>query len=257
MVMTNILKDLNNGVVLSELAGYSDGKFCAIHGKNAALVMLGTYIIDNSDDIDYPAGFIFRPGYKKCGSYLAENISKAKESGAKVGISAVSINISDTVDFLNASQQAGADYVSLCAHSTMEMFIRNDVSSALLSRKNWEQLKKWARGILNGVQIPVIFKIGAFDNSDVYDAIELIKEEGIPIIHINVKSNREDSEGIKFLKKVNKENIFIIAGGSIKDLNGALRIMNAGANAVSIGSASIKNLDICGDIQKLLNIHLK
>lgn len=45
----NIYKQLQNGIVLAELGGHSDGKFCAVHGKDAALVMLGTYIVDKND----------------------------------------------------------------------------------------------------------------------------------------------------------------------------------------------------------------
>lgn len=250
--MENNLKDLQNGVVLAELGGYTNGEFCAIHGKGATLVMLGTYIVDNSDFVDYSKDFVFKSGENNYYSYLKENIVKAKESNAKVGVSVVSTNISDTIDFLLASQKAGADYASFCAHSTMKMFINNDTSSALLLRKNWEKLKKSIRKILREIEIPVIFKIGAFDNPDVFDAIEIIKDEGIPIIHINVKSKNKDLKGMNFLRNINKENIFIIAGGGIKDINSASRMLDTGINAISIGSAAIKNPDICGHIQKLI-----
>ena len=38
--------NLRNGVVLAELGGYGDGPYCAKHGLGAALVMMGTYIVD-------------------------------------------------------------------------------------------------------------------------------------------------------------------------------------------------------------------
>jgi tRNA-dihydrouridine synthase len=253
----NIYKELQNGVVLAELGGYADGKFCAIHGKDSALVMLGTYIVDDGDNVDYPSKFVFKPGYNNYLPYLEKNILKAKESNAKVGISVVSVDIIDTVEFLEVSQKSGADFASLCAHSTMQMFLKNNVSSSLLLKRNWNDLRKWISKILEKIKIPVIFKIGAFDNPDIFYAIKIIIEEGIPIIHINILSSEEGSKGLEFLMNLNKEKVFVIAGGGVKDINGAHRIMNTGVNAVSIGTEAIKKPEICGIIQKLLLKSLK
>ncbi len=251
--MEKTLKDLQNGVVLTELAGYTDGCFCASNGRDAPLVMLGTYIVDSSTSIDYPAGFLFKPGYKNYSGYLKENIQKAKAHGSRVGTSVVSVDISDTIDFMLASQDAGADLVSLCVHSTMEIFIKNDVSSALLLKKNWGELKKWIKSIMDEIKIPVIFKIGAFDNPDIFDTIGRIKDEGISMIHLNIESCRKGSKGISFLRKLDKEDLFLIAGGGIKDLKDALIVLDAGADAVSIGTAAIEDPGICSSIQKSLN----
>jgi tRNA-dihydrouridine synthase len=242
---------LKKGIILSELAGYTDGRFCASNGKGASLVMLGTYIIDSSESVNYPHGFVFKPGSDNYYSYLAENITKAKESGAKVGVSAVSIRFKDSLEFLLAAQDAGADFASYCAHSTMEMFISNNTSSALLLRKNWGELKKLIRRMLKNIEIPLIFKIGAFDNPDVIDTVDLLKEEGISIIHVNIKSKPKNA-GIEFLWNLNKANMVIIAGSGIRDIRSAARILETGVDALSIGTAAIKNPGICGNLQKLI-----
>jgi tRNA-dihydrouridine synthase len=247
-----IYKDLQNGVVLAELGGYADGEFCSIHGKGSALVILGTYIVDKSDHINYPSKFVFKPGFKNYLPYLEKNILKAKESDAKVGVSVTSIDIENTLEFLEVSHKSGADYASFCAHSSIKMFMKNNVSSELLLKKNWDDLRRWISKILEKIKIPVIFKIGAFDNPDVFDAIKIIKEEGIHILHINILSSKKSSNGLEFLRNLNKENILIIASGGVKDVNGALRIMDTGVNSVSIGSEAIKKPEICGIIQKLL-----
>ena len=122
----------------------------------------------------------------------------------------------------------------------------------LLLKRNWDSLKNWIREILNEIKIPVIFKIGAYDTPDVPGAIEVMRNEGISIIHINIINSEENSKGLRFLKNLNKDNIFVIAGGSINNINGAKRVLSTGANAISIGSAAIKNPNICGNIQKLL-----
>ena len=249
--MIKKFNDLQKGIVLSELAGYTNGRFCAVNGKGASLVMLGTYIIDNSDSVNYPHGFVFKPGSNNYYSYLVGNITKAKESGAKVGVSVVSINMRDSLEFLLAAQKAGADFASYCAHSTMKMFINSNTSSALLLRKNWGELKKLIRSMLKNIEIPLIFKIGAFDNPDVIDVIELLKDEGISIIHVNIKSKPKNI-GIDFLRNLNKENMLIIAGSGVRDIKSATRILETGVDTISIGAAAIKTPDICGNLQKLI-----
>ncbi|MDD5659833.1 MAG: HisA/HisF-related TIM barrel protein [Actinomycetota bacterium] len=240
--------DLKNRIVLSEMAGYTDGEFCAINGKDAALVMIGTYIISDLLSINYPKDFIFKPDKRDYFDYLVKNIFYAKKSGAKVGVSAVSIDIEDSVDFLIAAEEAGADYASYCAHSIMDIFISNNTSSALLLKDNRNRLREAIRTMVYKIKIPIIFKIGAFDNDNVLEAIDIIKEEGIDLIHINIGSNKKNLEGHEFLKKINRENLFIIAGGRVKNFNNARDIINSGADAVSIATASIKKPDLISRI---------
>jgi len=249
--MIKEFRDLDRGVVLAELGGYADGKFCACNGKGASMVTLGTYIIDNSDSVDYPKDFVFKTGKKNYFSYLKDNIIKARESCAGIAVSAVSIDIADSIAFLSASQEAGADYASFCAHSTMKMFLDTGTSSALLLKENQPKLKAVIKSVLREITIPVIFKIGAFDNPDVFDAIKIIKDEGIKIIHVNIQ-NKKKEEGIYFLKKIDKNGIFLIAGGGIKKIEDAQNILKTGADAVSIGAASIKDPLLCGRISGLL-----
>jgi len=250
--MQKDFEDIRNGVVLAELGGYGDGPYCAKHGLGAALVMMGTYIVDASDSVPYPAHFVFKPGRSNYLAYLKQHIAEARYSGAKVAVSVVSIDISNTVDFLKAAQEAGADYASLCVHSTMEMFVRANVSSALCHRENWDMLREWATGILEAVEIPVIFKIGAYDTPNTVGAADVISASGIPILHVNVENTDAGSEGLAMLEKLSGKCPFLIAGGGVRNIQGARRVLRAGADAVAIGTAAMKNPDLCGCIQNLL-----
>jgi len=238
--------------VLAELGGYGDGPYCAKHGAGAGLVMLGTYIVDPGDSVPYPSAFVFKPGRSNYAGYLAEHVSAARASGAKVGVSVVSVDVADSVDFLAAAEQAGADYASLCAHSTMEMFVSANVSSALCRRENWDQLGKWAQAILNAVQIPVIFKIGLHDTTDTVGAVDVMTAAGVPIVHINVGNTDPGSEGLAAIKKIRGRCPALIAGGGVKDPEGARRVLQAGADAVAIGTAAMKDSGLCGRIQARL-----
>lgn len=245
-------EEIHNGVVLAELGGYGDGPYCAKHGAGAALVMLGTYIVDAGDSVPYPAHFVFKPGHCCYRAYLEKHIAVARASGARVGVSVVSVHISDTVDFLEAAQEAGADYASLCAHSTMEMFVRANVSAALCYRENWARLKEWAWAILEVVKIPIIFKIGAYDTPDTVGAADVISASGIPILHVNVGNTDASSEGLAMLEQLSGKCSFLIASGGVRDRKGAQRVLKAGADAVAIGTAAMKEPHLCGRIQNLL-----
>ncbi len=132
-------------------------EFAAAHG---AMVMLGSYIVDPGDDVDYPAAFVFKPGIENYADYLRQHIAKAKESKGKVAVSVCAADLQNNLDFLKTAQDAGADYVSYCAHSTMEMFLSKNQSSMFCNRANWGTLEKWATAIVKAVSISVIFKIG-------------------------------------------------------------------------------------------------
>jgi len=245
-------ENLKNSVTLAELGGYGDGPYCARHGAGAALVMLGTYIVDPGDSVPYPADFVFKPGRSNYQAYLEQHIAAARASGARIGVSAVSVDLHDTVDFLQAAQEAGADYASLCAHSPMEMFLQAGVSAALCYRQNWDALKEWTTAILQAVDIPVIYKVGANDTPDIVDAIDLISGAGVPIIHINVEDAQEGSEGLAMVEKLRGKCTVLIAGGGVKETEDAQRILRAGADGVAIGAAAMKDPNLCGAIQKVL-----
>jgi TIM-barrel protein len=214
--------------------------------------MLGTYIVDSGDNVPYPKHFVFRPGRQNYGDYLKKHVSAAQASGAKIGVSVISVKIEDTIDFLVAAEEAGADYVSLCAHSDMEMFVNAGLGEALCRSENPGRLKEWATAIRDAVNIPVIFKIGLTEPDETIDAVETIADSGVPIVHINVGETEPDFEGLSILNQLAGRCQFLIGGGGVKDIEGARRVLEAGADAVAIGAAAIKDATLCARIQNLL-----
>ncbi|MBI2437870.1 MAG: tRNA-dihydrouridine synthase [Lentisphaerae bacterium] len=249
---SNSYSELERGVVLAELGGYGDGYYCAAHGAGAALVMLGTYVVDPGERVPYPAKFVFKPGPSAYNSYLGEHIKAARSSGAKVGVSVISIELNHTLDFLAAAQEAGADYASLCAHSVMPMFTRRGLGEALCARANAPALRRWAQALQNALTIPVIFKIGLGDLAETVEAVDTLSELGIPIISVNVEETTAGSAGLKAIKQLAGHCACLIAGGGIKDWLAARDVLAQGATAVAIGTAAMKDQALCGEIQKQL-----
>ncbi|MFH0796370.1 MAG: tRNA-dihydrouridine synthase [Candidatus Omnitrophota bacterium] len=250
--MGNRFAEIQNGVVLAELGGYGDGPYCAGHGAGAALVMMGTYIVEEGQAIPYPAHFVFKPGRTNYSSYLKEQVIAARKSGARVGVSVISTQISYAIDFLLTAQEAGADYASLCAHSEMEMFVKDGLGSALCRRENSNHLKRWAENLVKSLNIPVIFKIGLEELSETIAAVDIIAKSGAPIVHVNVENTEAGSPGLQMLKKLVGRCLFLIGGGGVKEIEGAQRVLETGANAVAIGTAAMNDPDLCGHLQNLL-----
>ena len=94
--MVDPVSQLKNGVVLAEIGGHGNGPWCARHGADAALVVLGTFIVDARDDVPYPPDFVFKPGRESYGDYLNEHVVAARDSGAAVGVSVISVGEKDT-----------------------------------------------------------------------------------------------------------------------------------------------------------------
>lgn len=247
----NSFPELDGGVVLAELGGYGDGPYCARHGRGAALVMLGTYMVDPAQHrVPYPPKFVFRPERSVYVPYLDKHIKTARMSGARVCVSVISIELKHTLDFLKAAQEAGADYASLCAHSEMEMFTRRGLGQTLCARANARALQHWAQALLQAVTIPIIFKIGLGDLAETLSAVDLLRETGIPIISINLHQTSTGSAGFQAIKPLAEHCESLIAGGGIQDLAGARAVLAEGATAVAIGTAAMKNDALCGEIQK-------
>ena len=251
--MTETCQDLHNGVALAELGGYGDGYYAARHGAGGALVMLGTYIVDAGDDVSYPPAFVFKCGRQAYAAYLEEHVAAARESGAKIGVSVVTVDMKDTLDFLQAAEAAGADFASYCAFSSMEMFVSRDLSSVLCRRSHWAELRTWAQAIVEAVNIPVIFKMGAQSNlEETAGAVDVLAEAGVQVVHICVGRTDPGAPGLKLLTALKGRCSCLIGGGGVTDAEGAARVIAAGDNAVAIGTAAMKDPGLIGRIQKQL-----
>ncbi len=243
---------LKNGVVLAELGGYGDGPYCSVHGAGAELVMLGTYIVDPGNNVPYPKSFVFKPDRSRYFPYLMKHIAVARAGGSKVGVSVAAVAMPDVLNFLSAAEDAGADYVSLCSHSSMEMFVREGLGQELCRRRNEALLREWAGAILGAVTIPVVFKIGLTEPADTLNAVHILADTGIPVVHIDIKESTPGSRGFDFLGEIEGLCQCLVAGGGIRDIEGARRVLDAGADAVAIGTAAMNDAGLCGSIQEIL-----
>jgi tRNA-dihydrouridine synthase len=249
--MDPLTDSLRNGVVLAELGGYGDGPYCAKHGEGCALVVLGTFIVDPRDDVPYPAHFVFKPGRESCEAYLREHVAAAREGGAAVAVSVVAVDLHDEIDFLVAAEEAGADCVSLCLHSTMSMFVSEGLSSALLRRENLPRLRERVGAHLQALRRPFVPKLRAAASPDSDAAIGELLDLGVETIHANV-GDAASAHGADVIRHLKRRIPFLIAGGGIATVEDARRAIDAGADAVAIGTGAMHDPGLCGRLSRAL-----
>ena len=250
--MNDSVDPLKNGVVLAEIGSHSNGPWCAEYGAGAALVVLGTFIVDARDDVPYNPDFVFKPGRENYGDYLNEHVAAARDSGAAVGVSVVSVNLDDTIDFLQAAEEAGADYLSLCIHSSMQMFVSEGLGLALLRRENWPNLEKQVTTILEATDRPFIPKFGVSGGDDAEQAVEVMAGVGVNIFHANV-GNAPSEHGSQVISRLRQPGRVLIIGGGIRTPEQAPQVIAAGADAVAVASAAMDDPKLCGRIQAVLS----
>ncbi|MBN1787155.1 MAG: hypothetical protein JW806_02035 [Sedimentisphaerales bacterium] len=238
--MTDNFDDLRNSVILSELGGYGNGIFCAQYAKGASVVMMGTYIIDSARNIHYPPEFIFRPGgnYR---SYFEAHIKEARLSGAKVAVSAIGSELKDVIDMLVTAEQCGADFISLCAHSAMELYTKQGLGYKLCMPENRDNLKRWISEILSATSKPLILKPGSVWHDYIVESVSIAAQSGTPIVHANLGLAFEP-EAIATIGELSQIFDFVIAGGGITGIDGAKEVLEAGAGAVSVAKAAIQDV---------------
>jgi dihydroorotate dehydrogenase len=215
---------------------------------------MGTYIVDSGDAVPYAPTFVLKPDRNAYLDYLSRHVATARESGAAVGVSVVSIDINHTVDFLRAAEEAGADYTSLCLHSVMSMFVSAGMSSALLWRENWPRLREYLALCLQALSRPFIAKIGFSRLPDVEQAAGEIVAAGVRLIHANV-GQVTTAEGRDRIRRLKAHGGFVVAGGGIASADDAVSAIEAGADAVAVGTAAMDDPTLCGKLQAALHDH--
>ena len=74
---------------------------------------------------------------------------------------------------------------------------------------------------------------------------------GAPLVHVCV-GDAAGPAGLQVVTALAQECEFLIAGGGIADVDGARRVLDAGAGAVAVATAAMKDASLCGDMQRAL-----
>jgi len=245
---------LQNPAILSAIAGVTNGDFCARVAKGGAgMITLGGF---NFDKATLSAAKLIttreRPEFiidlEELPEYTERQVSIARKGKTLVNIN---IRVTSRDGLLLAakiSQDAGADAIELNAHCRQPEIMDLGTGQALL--KNSKKLCQWITILKNYVSIPLIVKIRA----NIVDEVTLVNNvvtAGADAIHVDAMKPGYPYADLDVIKRISSSvDTFLIGNNSVRDINSAIQMLNAGADAFSIARAAIKNPETVGQIGK-------
>jgi TIM-barrel protein len=248
--------NLKNPAILSAMAGITDGSFCARAMKSGAgMVTLGGFNFDKQT-LD-AARFSTTRGrsefiidLKELTEYIESQISIVREGKALVSINARFATENGLLLAAKITQDVGADAIELNAHCRQKEFLALKTGQALLM--NQKRLCHWISILREHTDIRLIVKIRA----NIVDEISLAKKmvaAGAGVIHVDAMKSGYPFADLDVIKRISDSvDIFLIGNNSIIDVNSAIQMLNAGADAFSIARAAINKPEMVGEIGKAI-----
>lgn len=225
------------------MAGITNGNFCkkmASYGFD--MVTLGGYNIDGLT-IDAGCKIIAR-GRSEFDIPEDELISHLKKESKLVknswdGMLSVNLRTTSFDPVIGISKLQDVDVVEINAHCRQPEIMRVGAGQALLYSP--EKLHNLTKKVAKHSKSKVSVKIRAnVPDVNLIEVAKLIEDAGSDYLHLDAMKPGFDSADYEIVKSI-KENsdIFLIGNNSIKDLKSAKKMMDAGADGISIARAVI------------------
>ncbi|MEN6329094.1 MAG: MJ0144 family RNA dihydrouridine synthase-like protein [Methanobacteriaceae archaeon] len=225
------------------MAGITDGAFCRdISKEGFDMVTLGGY---NADPSTIQAGHQIlsrgRPEFvveeEQLLSYLEDQVKLVKKEFK----GSVSVNLRSTTPepIIEISKIKGVDVVEINAHCRQKEITNLGCGQALL--QDVMKLEEYVRKIVEKSKSLVSVKIRAnVTEINEIDVTKAVERAGANYIHVDAMLPGSDSADLEIIRSI-KENtsIFLIGNNSIKDIESARRMLNAGADGISIARAAM------------------
>jgi TIM-barrel protein len=233
--------------VLAPMAGITDAKFCLkMIPAGFDMVTLGGYNIDK-ETIDAGEKILLRgrPEFEISEEDYFEVINNQAREIKEKWDGLVSVNLrSITPDpVIEISKIKEIDVVEINAHCRQKEIIDIGCGQALLQKP--EFLEEFVSDVVKKSQSKVSVKIRA--NSEGVDDLKIaksIESGGANFIHVDAMKPGVNYADFNIISQISKEvNIFLIGNNSIVNIESARKMLNMGANGISIARAAMNGLD--------------
>ena len=226
------------------MAGITDGNFCKkIADQGFDMVTIGGYNIDEKT-IDAgrriiqrgrPEFYIEKENIK---SHIKNEALLIKNSWT--GMVSANLRSTSPMEIVEISKLPEIDVVEINAHCRQPEITDIGCGQALLN--DVEKLFEYTRIVVKNATSKVSVKIRAnTKNVNDLDVSLAIEEAGADFLHVDAMKPGYDHADYELIKsiKINTD-IFLIGNNSIRDLDSALKMINAGADGISIARAAMK-----------------
>lgn len=229
--------------VLAPMAGITDGNFCrTMSSYGFDVVTLGGY---NADKPSMEAGYKIiereRPEFEvdDIVSHVEEQAKIVKDQNPWKGAVSVNLRTTSPEPVINVSKLKNVDVVEINAHCRQPELVEAGCGQALLFNlpKLQDLVGKVVRNTGCKVSVKVRANVKGVNDLEVAKAVE---NAGADYLHIDAMKpgfNHADYSIIKEIKA--NTNIFLVGNNSIRDLESARKMLDAGADGISIARAAI------------------
>jgi len=246
---------ISNPIVLSAMAGITDGKFAKSNAESAGLVVLGAF---NLDEESQAAGeetisrgrteFTANEADEDVFARIEKEIDFVQKEMPKT-IVAVSVRSSTLEPLLKAAAllKSKNSILELDVHCRQPEFTERGMGQALL--KETEKLAETIRKIKEtGVILSVKFRTNIVNPAV---AAEFFDAAGADIIHADamIEKKGADYEAIAEIRNATRK--IIIANNSVDEFEAALEFFTCGADLVSVARASTDSKFIPHLVEKI------
>ncbi len=230
--------------VLAPMAGITDGNFCKkIANRGFHMVTIGGYNIDKKT---IAAGRKImergRPEFDVAEEHIVSHIKNEAISIKNEWDGMLSVNLRSTSPqkIVEISKLPEIDVVEINAHCRQQEITDIGCGQALMY--DTSKLYKYTKYVVKQAESKVSVKIRA--NTGYVDDLELskvIQEAGVDFLHVDAMKPGYDHADYPLISSI-KENthVFLIGNNSISDLESALKMIEAGADGISIARAVMK-----------------
>jgi TIM-barrel protein len=227
------------------MAGITDSRFCSkMANYGFDLLTLGGY---NADQNAIMAGLkIIKRGRSEFNineedllNHITKEVEIVKNLNHYHGQVSVNLRSCSPEPIIKISKIPEIDVIEINAHCRQPELIESGCGQALL--KNPDILYDFTSNVVKKCKKKVSVKIRAnVPGVDNVTIAEAVYEAGADIIHIDAMKPGFNCADYNVIESVNKKvDIFIIGNNSITDLKSARRMLDSGADGISIARAAI------------------
>jgi TIM-barrel protein len=231
--------------VLAPMAGITNGTFCRdLSSYGFDMVTLGGY---NADHPTMEAGHKIlargRPEFEvaeeEFQTHLEEQTALIKDQDDWEGMVSVNLRSTSPTPIIQISKLSDVDVVEINAHCRQPEITELGCGQALM--KNPKYLEQFTNEVVRKAnsKVSVKIRVNVLGIHDI-DVAKAVESAGADYIHVDAMKpgfDCADYDKIKYLKK--EISMFLIGNNSIKDIQSARYMIDAGADGISIARAAI------------------
>ncbi|WP_340820707.1 methanogenesis marker 9 domain-containing protein [Methanolobus sp. WCC4] len=227
-----------NPIALAPMGGVTDSSFANEKAKDAGLVILGGYNLDEATQ--KAASEIVARGREEFESdeplKLIESEIKAVNDGPVVAVNVRSTTVEPLIEAAKVVREAGA-ILEIDAHCRQKEMTDIGTGQALLT--DLTKLCDWIKQIKEtGVTLSVKVRANVVDDIEM---VQQIESAGADILHLDAMKEGAGAD-LKLIKDVrDSTRMFLICNNSVTDFETAKDMFSRGAEMVSVARGVLEN----------------